>query len=370
MCDLCNNEEEKKVDLTEEEIDNIIVERYNDKDEKTKVFIRKALRVHGDKFDYYNAKYTNAKTKIIITCRIHGDFEQNSSSHLCGSGCSKCAREKASENYRYKKEDFLKLAIELYGDKYNYDKVDYVDYYTPIIITCPVHGDILISPHNHISCSCGCPKCGVKTRTQCTPKTTEQFIEDARKVHSDKYDYSKVNYINSKSKVTIICPKHGVFEQSAGDHLSGKGCSLCGNTSIGEENIILFLKSSNISFEQHKHLNINDKLIIPDFVIDNKIWIEYNGRQHYEYSELFHSHSNKSRSFLDQLNRDILVRKYCKDSNIMLVEIPYTIHNYTEISDFLNKVLIQHIDPNTLVDYSKLYKLENTGLNLEDLFPT
>ena len=66
MCGLCNNEEEKKVDLTEEEIDNIIVERYNDKDEKTKVFIRKALRVHGDKFDYYNAEYTMAKNKITM----------------------------------------------------------------------------------------------------------------------------------------------------------------------------------------------------------------------------------------------------------------------------------------------------------------
>jgi hypothetical protein len=107
----------------------------------------------------------------------------------------------------------------------------------------------------------------------------------------------------------------------------------------------------------------------PDFVLlDFSIWIEYNGLQHYKYSDDFFHKSIDD--FIYQLNRDIRKRVYCKENNIQLIEIPYTFNKPEKISDFLDKVLIQHIDPNTLVDYSKLYKLENTGLNLEDLFPT
>lgn len=57
--------------------------------------------------------------------------------------------------------------------------------------------------------------------------TTEEFIEKARKVHVDKYDYSKVEYVNNLTKVCIICPKHGEFWQTPNNHLSGKGCPIC-----------------------------------------------------------------------------------------------------------------------------------------------
>ena len=59
-------------------------------------------------------------------------------------------------------------------------------------------------------------------------KTREEFIEDAKKVHGDKYDYSKVEYVNIKTKVCIICPIHGEFWQTPDDHISGRGCMLCG----------------------------------------------------------------------------------------------------------------------------------------------
>jgi len=60
-------------------------------------------------------------------------------------------------------------------------------------------------------------------------KTIEEFIEDARRVHGDKYDYSEVDYKNNKTKVSIICKKHGLFYQTPNDHLSGYGCKKCGN---------------------------------------------------------------------------------------------------------------------------------------------
>jgi hypothetical protein len=57
--------------------------------------------------------------------------------------------------------------------------------------------------------------------------TTEEFIEKAKAVHGDRYGYDKVEYVHSKSKVTIICPKHGDFKQTSNNHLTGKGCRTC-----------------------------------------------------------------------------------------------------------------------------------------------
>jgi very-short-patch-repair endonuclease len=59
-------------------------------------------------------------------------------------------------------------------------------------------------------------------------KTTEQFIEDAKLIHGDKYDYSKVVYISAMTKITIICHEHGEFQKTPNDHLNSKqGCKIC-----------------------------------------------------------------------------------------------------------------------------------------------
>ena len=63
-------------------------------------------------------------------------------------------------------------------------------------------------------------------------KTTEEFIEEAKRVHGDKYDYSNVVYVNNNTKVEIVCPKHGSFYQVPRTHISAKfGCPKCGGVS-------------------------------------------------------------------------------------------------------------------------------------------
>ena len=85
---------------------------------------------------------------------------------------------------------------------------------------------------------------------------------------------------------------------------------------------------------------------------------------------MYHKNEDgNSRTFPEQIKRDIKVRKFCKDNNIRLIEIPHTVKTYEDISDFLDKVLLQNIDPNTLINYLELYKLDDTGFKLEDLFP-
>ena len=128
-----------------------------------------------------------------------------------------------------------------------------------------------------------------------------------------------------------------------------------------------YLTDRKISYEQHVKIDYDKWCMIPDFILAGNIWLEYNGLQHYLRNEYFHKNIS---DFIDQLNRDIRKREYCKNNNIRLIEIPYTLKTIVSISNFLDKVLFQNIDPSTLVDYSELYKLDDTGFKLEDLFPS
>lgn len=103
---------------------------------------------------------------------------------------------------------------------YSYDKVNYINSSTKVIITCIDHGDFNISP-NHFLNGQKCPSCSSLSIGR------ELFINRSSKVHNNKYDYSLVDYINNKKKVIIICPLHGEFDQIPKDHLNGSGCKNC-----------------------------------------------------------------------------------------------------------------------------------------------
>ena len=125
------------------------------------------------------------------------------------------------------KEEFIKEAKKIHGDKYDYSKVDYVNSATKVCIICPEHDEFEQAPHNHLR-GHGCPKCkGDKNRERKT-LTKKEFIKRANEAHNDKYNYTKVNYVNRKAKVCIICPEHGEFWQWPADHFYGRGCPECG----------------------------------------------------------------------------------------------------------------------------------------------
>ena len=91
--------------------------------------------------------------------------------------------------------------------------------------------------------------------------TTEEFISKAREVHGDRYDYSKVEYKNAKTKVKIICPIHGVFEQSPDAHLHGQGCQDCGYDSnkLNQESFIEKAKEKHNDFYDYSKVDFKDK---------------------------------------------------------------------------------------------------------------
>ena len=125
-------------------------------------------------------------------------------------------------------ESFIEKAKEIHGDKYDYSKVNYVNSRTNICIICPKHGEFWQRPDLHLD-KHGCPLCGFESTADYNRLNTDEFIKKAREIHGDKYDYSKVDYKDSKTKVCIICPEHGEFWQKPNDHLSRKfGCHKCG----------------------------------------------------------------------------------------------------------------------------------------------
>lgn len=284
----------------------------------TEQFIEKAKKVHGDKYDYSKVKYINAQTKVCIICPIHGEFWQTPNRHLSGSGCPRCAG-----NYQYTTEEYIQEVDEIHNHKYIYAKTHYVDSHTKITVTCPIHGDFEILATNHLSgdgcplCSkspryttetwkiaarekqgykydyskvnyknsqtkiciichekdefgrehgefwqepashlmgCGCPKCAKRY-----PYTSEEFAEKAGLIHNHKYIYTKVNYIDNKTNVCIICPEHGEFWQTPGSHLSGRGCPKCANNILKtrEEFVEDANRIHNFFFKYDKVVYIN-----------------------------------------------------------------------------------------------------------------
>lgn len=293
----------------------------------TKDFINKAKKVHKNYYTYSKVFYTNSCTKVIITCPIHGDFLQLPPSHLKGHGCPKC-------NNAYKKdtEDFIAEANLIHKNKYTYNKSIYLGNKKPVIITCPVHGDFKQKPSDHLKGK-GCSLCAWdKLRL-----SSKQFIEKARKAHNDKYDYSKVLYKNSRSKVEIICPNHGSFWQIPYAHLAGTGCPICSD-SKGEIFIYHYLKDNNIPFiPQYKIKDCRNKKPLPfDFAIFNedgslRCLIEYQGKQHFEPNEFF----GGKKGFECILKTDIIKVDYCKNNKILLYHINY----FDNIEEKLNQIL-------------------------------
>ena len=119
-------------------------------------------------------------------------------------------------------ESFIEKAKNVHGNRYDYSKVNYDGTLKKVCIICHEHGDFWQTPHNHISRKQGCPKCGGGSL-----KENQGFIDDAIKIHGNKYLYDKIKYIGNKNKVCITCPKHGDFWQTPNSHLTGHGCPLC-----------------------------------------------------------------------------------------------------------------------------------------------
>lgn len=129
-------------------------------------------------------------------------------------------------------EKFIQKARNVHGNKYDYSKVQYIDYKTKVCIICPEHGEFWQTPGSHISYKNECPKCAATKRGFKRRIGLENFIQQANKIHDCKYDYSLFEYKTGGEKSIIICPIHGEFLQAPSVHLRGEGCPKCGIESV------------------------------------------------------------------------------------------------------------------------------------------
>lgn len=292
--------------------------------EKTNSFITKSKLIHGNKYDYSLVIYTNNYSNVKIICPIHSIFEQTPKNHLRGSNCPKCSSyTKTGKNLT--KKSFIKKSIDKHGSKYDYSLVNYINSRSRVKIICPIHGEFLQIPHHHYS-GRGCQKCSNNV------KTLDDFINKSINYHGIKYDYSNVEYVNTKTKVDIICPIHGVFTQTPKHHYNGSGCPKCKN-SKGEKEIMNILQEFNINFiTQKRFSDCRYKFPLPfDFYLPEfNVCIEYDGVQHFRPMEIW----GGSESFESIKVRDKIKDKYCLERGVTLLRVS----NNDDIREIINKI--------------------------------
>ncbi|QZI89424.1 hypothetical protein SIPHO063v1_p0066 [Vibrio phage PS10B.1] len=186
-------------------------------------YVAKAVSVHGCKYDYLNTSYVNSRTKINVNCPEHGGFSLFPGKHLQGNGCPKCATftQTITRSPSLTHEEFVDKAHTIHGDRYCYSGVVYVRSSDKVTIKCSRHGPFEQTPTNHLQ-DHGCPECADTGRL-----TTEEFIKKARDIHGVTYDYSNTEYKNARTRITVVCKRHGVFSILPSKHLQGNRCPVC-----------------------------------------------------------------------------------------------------------------------------------------------
>lgn len=171
-----------------------------------------------------------------------------------------------------------------------------------------------------------CKECGCVKRS-----TREEFIRRAKEIHNNRYNYSKVEYKNSKTKVIIICPEHGEFKQKPGSHLLLSGCPFCIKKSENrvkellleyfKDWIIIFNKKIWDKYKDYNHRRFCDFWMEKDNL---KVIVEYDGKQHYM-PVCFNGMSLKKaeKEFENTQIKDKLDAEFCKENNIILHRIKY-----------------------------------------------
>lgn len=139
-----------------------------------------------------------------------------------------------NSNSIYKRsKSFIEKSKIVHNNKYDYSNLNYNNVDEKVEIICPIHGSFIQSPRTHLYKRGGCNKCAVDRSKLVNTKTLEQFIDESQLIHNNKYDYSRVDYINAHTPVDIVCPIHGLFSQIASLHsVKGHGCKKCVKNTI------------------------------------------------------------------------------------------------------------------------------------------
>lgn len=315
-----------------------IVKKGLEKRHTKEMFVAAATRIHGDKFDYSKVEYVNAITKVLIVCDKGHECWQTPANHLTGFGCIHCAREVIRQSRIIDFGEFEKRAIARHGaEHYKYDKNSYTEMGQFVSIWCNVH-QIWFSQRaeGHVYGK-GCSLCGLQSLSDQFSMSTETFIERAEKVHRGWYDYSLAEYSGWEDKLCIVCPMHGNFHQMAGHHLRGVGCPRC-KDSRGERDIAVLLDSMNVRYTQEQKFDSCKlkKQLAFDFFIEDRLLVEYDGRQHFQPINFF----GGEEALKSNQERDAIKTQWAADNGYPLLRIRY---DDEEWADRLRAAIDQHV---------------------------
>ena len=212
-------------------------------------------------------------------------------------------------------KEFILEAKQVHGNYYDYSLVNYVNAFTKVEIICPKHGKFLQEAKSHKR-GYGCPSCR-NTRKY----SNQDFIEKAKQVHGNYYDYSLVNYKSSHEKIIIICPKHGKFNKLPYMHLQGSACPTCSRKNNGskrEKEIENILIENNIKYIREKSFDEGAHKF--DFFLpEYNLLIEHDGIQHFKICNFFGGYD-----YFKQLNEsDMFKNNFCKENSYSLLRIKY-----------------------------------------------
>ena len=292
---------------------------------KLEKVISKANKVHNNKYDYSLInEYKNNRIKYPIVCHEknengieHGVFYQNFDHHINRKhGCPHC-----SGNAKRTLESFIEDARKVHGDKYDYSKSEYNGIHTPLTIICHMHGEFFQTPNDHLHGQ-GCPICKKQKMWDSRGRlTVDNVKEQFKNVHGDLYDYSLfTKYANNRTKIPVVCKKHGIFYVTPNNHLRGRGCPHCVQSKL-EKEVFDWLTKNKINFiSQYRYDESNNKNSLDFYLVKENVAIECQGRQHFNPVD-FAGRGKKwaEEEFKKILNRDAYKHQLCSEKGIKLL---------------------------------------------------
>ena len=321
-------------------------------------FLEKAKRIHGDRYEYPNIVTKNNikyKDKIEILCKEHGIFIQCVGNHLSGQNCPICGKKK--RNKQYDVEEFIKRANLIHNNRYDYSKVNYIDTKTKVCIIDPINGEFWQTPNAHLS-GHGCKDSKFILQ--------QKFIEKAKSVHGDKYDYSKVEYTSSEEKVIIGCPIHGFYKQTPDSHIHSGGCPKCGSTlSKNEDEIISFLETKLKEPIEQRNRSVLHNKEIDIYIPSKKIGIEYHGLYwHSDKHIRMHKNYHLNKTLLAENNGVRLIQifedEYVNKKEIVLNKLLHILQYKDESKEKINarKCYVKEIEKKDALIFLDKYHIQ------------
>lgn len=286
----------------------------------TEDVIKLGNEIHKGLDTYENLVYKGSGTKIIVTCKVHGDYEISSKSYLQGTRCSKCG----VENKYLTIPNAKAIIAKVHGDRYEYNWDTYKNSSSKMDIKCKIHGWFTQRVNTHISGS-GCIKCGVISRSF----TQDEVLVKIKKHFRDRYTYDKFVYVNDTTEAIVTCKLHGDFYKQPHELMRGNGCTKC-KESKPERDMANILDDNNIEYVQEYRLG-NNRYHYDVYLPKLKVLIELDGPQHHKSLTYF----GGDEGLLRNIRVDTIKNNLAAKHNIPLIRIPYYKFKVLEDTFFL-----------------------------------